>query len=63
MTAWRVGETVVDNLAFELPAGIYMVRLGWYDAFSGERLLVLDSSGQAVASEATIGPFRVTARP
>ncbi|MEP7358837.1 MAG: hypothetical protein ABI847_16430, partial [Anaerolineales bacterium] len=59
VTAWRVGETVTDNLAFALPAGSYTVRLGWYDAFTGERLLVLDDSGQAVASEATLGPFVV----
>ena len=63
VTAWRVGETVVDNLSFELPAGMYTVRLGWYDAFTGERLLVLDGSGAAIASEATLGPFSIPPVP
>jgi hypothetical protein len=58
-----VGETIVDNLEFDLPAGNYTVRLGWYDAFTGERLLVLDNSGQAIASEATLGPFSIPPRP
>ncbi len=63
VTTWRVGETIVDNLAFELPAGDYTMRLGWYDAFTGERLLVLDSSGQPIASEATLGPFTIPPHP
>ena len=63
VTTWRVGETIVDNLEFDLPAGRYTVRLGWYDAFTGQRLLVLDSGGKAVASEATLGPFTVSPLP
>ena len=61
VTTWRVGETITDELAFDLPPGEYTVRLGWYDAFTGERLLVLDSTGAAMASEAVLGPFTLPA--
>ena len=63
VTSWRVGETIMDYLSFELPAGRYTVHLGWYDSFSGQRLLVLDGSGQPAASEAVLGPFVVPAAP
>ena len=57
VTTWRVGEVIADGLSFDLPAGRYTVALGWYDVFTGQRLLVLDASGAAVASEAALGPF------
>ncbi|MCC7360897.1 MAG: glycosyltransferase family 39 protein [Anaerolineales bacterium] len=57
VTTWRVGQTVTDQFAFDLPPGQYTVRLGWYDAFTGERLLVLDPGGAPLASEVVLGPF------
>jgi len=59
VSAWRVGEVIMDTLTFDLPPGRYTLALGWYDAFTGQRLLVLDSSGQPLASEATLGPFTI----
>lgn len=59
VSAWRVGQTITDRLTFDLPPGDYTVRLGWYDPFTGRRLLVLDAQGLPLASEAALGPFAV----
>ena len=63
MTGWRVGETVTDAVAFDLPAGVYTVAVGWYDFFTGQRLLVLNDAGEAMDSQAVLGPFTINAPP
>ncbi|MCJ7739226.1 MAG: DUF4832 domain-containing protein, partial [Anaerolineae bacterium] len=44
--SWAPGEVVVDRsgvaLPAELPSGEYRLIVGVYNAYSGERLLVLD---------------------
>jgi hypothetical protein len=54
-TSWAPGEAIADQhrleLPGELPAGEYTLRVGMYDADSGERLPVTDAQGQAVAGD------------
>jgi len=49
-TEWRVGETIVDKYDIvippDAPAGQYELEVGLYDATTGQRLLLLDRTGQ-----------------
>ncbi len=49
-TEWRVGETIVDKYDIVIPpnapAGQYEVEVGLYDATTGQRLPLLDETGQ-----------------
>jgi len=64
---WEINQLVVDALVLSLPAdaprgnaAAYRVRLGWYDAATGERYSVLDANGQPVADGITLEPFSMT---
>lgn len=52
-STWRPGEVIVDGYVILLdvgaPPGSYAIEIGLYDPATGERLSVLDASGQAVA--------------
>ena len=52
-TTWRDEEVIVDpyemTLPTNTPAGVYSLEIGLYDAIGGERLLLVDESGTAVA--------------
>lgn len=64
VTTWRTGETITDSLNFDLPPGIYTVSIGWYDFFTGQRLLVIDpTTSEALADQATLGPFYIEPAP
>jgi hypothetical protein len=52
---WQPGEFVPDSYSFDLPPGMYTVRLGFYDPETGQRLLVAETGADAV----TIGPVDV----
>jgi hypothetical protein len=45
---WDVGETVPDGVELAIPneldAGVYQLRVGWYDAASGVRVRLADGS-------------------
>ena len=41
-TSWLPDEYVTTSHRFDLPAGQYRIRLGWYDPVSGERVSVGD---------------------
>jgi hypothetical protein len=49
-TKWRVGETIVDKydivISPNTPAGQYELEVGLYDATTGQRLPLLDKTGQ-----------------
>jgi hypothetical protein len=49
-TDWRVGETIVDKYSIIIPpnapAGRYELEVGLYDATTGQRLPLLDKTGQ-----------------
>ena len=54
-TEWIANEVVVDEHGLPLPAaggGSYRLRVGLYDAVSGERLPVVDEDGQPVPDSA-----------
>ena len=63
VTSWKVGETIVDFIPLKLPmnapAGEYTAEVGWYDFFNGDRLLVLNDSGEVIDSRAVLGPFLI----
>lgn len=64
VTTWRTGETITESLNFDLPPGVYTVSIGWYDFFTGQRLLVLDpTTGEALADQAVLGPFTLEPIP
>lgn len=50
--SWQAGDIILQihpvSLPPDLPAGSYPVIVGWYDRLSGQRLAVLDESGQPV---------------
>ncbi len=65
-TAWRANEIINDTLAVRLPPGLapgeYSVRLGWFEAKSGQRLAVsADSHFSAQDGLMTLGVLRVVA--
>jgi hypothetical protein len=49
-TEWRVGETIVDKydivISPDTPAGQYELEVGLYDTTTGQRLPLLDKTGQ-----------------
>jgi hypothetical protein len=49
-TEWRVGETIVDKYDIvippDVPVGQYELEVGLYDATTGQRLPLLDKTGQ-----------------
>jgi len=49
-TKWRVGETIVDKYDIvippDVPVGQYELEVGLYDATTGQRLPLLDKTGQ-----------------
>jgi 4-amino-4-deoxy-L-arabinose transferase-like glycosyltransferase len=63
-TSWVPGQVVVDELvlpvAADAPAGLYRVAVGMYDAGSGGRLPITDSSGQRLADDQAILPVTLT---
>jgi len=67
VTSWKIGETVMDVIQLHrpanAPAGEYTLEIGWYDFFTGDRLLALDDSGAAVDSRAVLGPFWLERHP
>jgi len=66
-STWRVGQTVRDTFQLSLPAnapaGDYTPQVGWYDFVTGERLLLLDSSGQPADSQASLAPVALATGP
>ena len=60
---WRNGEEIDDpyslTLAPDAPPGEYQVIVGWYLLGTMERLVVLDSGGQAVGDYYVVGRFTV----
>ena len=50
---WRAGEVIIDAYALPVaanaPAGVYTLEVGLYNPITGERLLVVDAGGTAVA--------------
>lgn len=61
VTIWRVGQTITTVVELappaNRPAGAYQVEVGWYDGLTGQRLMALDTSGEAINSRALLGPF------
>lgn len=64
VTTWRAGETITDLLDLDLSPGVYTVSIGWYDFFTGQRLLVIDpTTSEALADQAVLGPFTIEPTP
>ena len=53
-------DTFQLTLPADAPAGKYTAQVGWYDFVSGQRLLLLDASGQAVDSQVTLPPIALS---
>ena len=53
-TSWLPDEYVTTSHRFDLPAGQYRIRLGWYDPVSGERVSVGDGDAFQLRE-----PFRI----
>ncbi len=65
-TQWQEGLVFIqDNfvIAGDTRAGNYMISVGVYNTATGERLPVLDSSGQPVADRVLINRVQVQALP
>lgn len=62
-SAWQAGEILNDThtlrLAEDMPAGEYQVWAGLYDATNGERLPLLDGSGQPIDNQILITTLQV----
>jgi hypothetical protein len=60
---WAAGEYVRDQVDLpineEAPAGSYTLRVGMYDAGTGERMPVQDSAGQIVGDSVSLEPVQV----
>jgi 4-amino-4-deoxy-L-arabinose transferase-like glycosyltransferase len=58
-TAWQPGERITDKYELTLPAGTppgdHRLHLGWYQAATGQRVPVLDATGQPVADHVQLG--------
>jgi hypothetical protein len=66
-TLWRVGETIVDwiilPIASDVPAARdYRLQIGLYDFASGQRLAVVDSTGQPIADAVVVQPIVIEDR-
>jgi len=63
-TSWAPGQVIIDAIklpvAADAPAGTYQIAVGMYDAASGGRLAVADSSGHLLAGDQVILPVEVT---
>lgn len=63
-TAWLSGEVIADPYVIEVPAdapsGEYVLELGMYVAANGDRLSVLNASGQRVDDRVLLPPIRVS---
>ncbi|MCL4498908.1 MAG: glycosyltransferase family 39 protein [Chloroflexi bacterium] len=62
-TGWAPGEIVVDHYTLTIEDGTepgdYAIYVGMYDRATGERLSVLDASGQAVDNKVVLGEIAV----
>ncbi len=62
-TAWLEGEVMRDEyevpVAPDAPSGEYLLEVGMYDASTGERLGVLDESGQVKTDHILLGSIQV----
>jgi len=65
MYRWREDGLVLEqhplNLGSELEAGLYFVRLGFFDPKTGQRLPAYGSEQQPLGDELMLGPLYVTA--
>jgi len=63
-TGWVSGEVIVDAYRIEVkkgaPPGEYALEVGLYNAATGERLPVLNSSGRTVGNRVLVGPVYIT---
>jgi hypothetical protein len=61
---WRTGEVIVDSYAIPIsasaPAGDYRLEIGLYDPVTGERLMVVDEEGTAVADHLILATITIT---
>jgi hypothetical protein len=55
---WEAGERVRDARAFELPPAAQRLRIGWYDAQTGQRLPVYMPDGQPWPDNAVLIEIR-----
>jgi hypothetical protein len=56
---WAAGEVVVENLVFDLtqlPAGDYVIAVGWYDPATGDRLVIAADQGTVLPDQRLILP-------
>ena len=62
--AWLSGEVLLDNVVIplpdDLPAGVYPLAVGWYDAVTLERLPAYDERGQEQPNGLLVLPQTVT---
>ena len=62
-TLWRAGQTTVGQFrvapSLETPPGDYPLVIGLYDPATGERLPILDASGQATGDSLILTTIRV----
>ena len=63
-TSWAPGQVIVDSIVLPVaagaPAGTYHVAVGMYDAASGGRLPIADSSGHLLPDDQAILPVEIT---
>ncbi|MEP7356986.1 MAG: hypothetical protein ABI847_07075, partial [Anaerolineales bacterium] len=67
-TAWRPGHLFADTYKVELPAtayapGVLQVSAGLWQTETGDRAFLLDSSGQPVAADVSLGQISLAANP
>jgi hypothetical protein len=64
---WQVGEIVLDRYGLSLlkgtPPGRYRLRIGLYDAVSGERLEIRDDRGLLLGDSYELGTINVKSSP
>lgn len=62
-TAWSPGQLISDPYAIPVqanaPPGLYKIEVGMYEAATGARLRVFDSSGQAVGDAVVVGQIEI----
>jgi hypothetical protein len=60
---WGRGEVIVDSYAIPIsasaPAGAYRLEIGLYDPVTGERLMVMDEEGTAVADHLILATITI----
>ncbi len=66
-TSWVRGEVLLDSYTLVVPAGAltgtYQIELGLYDAITGSRLPVWDSSGASVGDSLILTKVRIERTP